>query len=307
MSRRSVKGAALTANRQTEARLVSSERRREAARTSAFADTVSAQGRSASSSSTTPDSAVADARPTDGKRTCPISARIGYGAPSVAVKIRIVDEDRRFPVTDAECAAGSKGAPFDVAGHALAAGVGSRAVVLVEGVSDQCALEALAERRHRNLDAEGVSVVPIGGAHSIGRFLNLFGPQGFDIRLAGLCDAAEEGDFRRGLERAGLGSNLTRAEMESLGFYVCVADLEEELIRSLGSASVEQIVDAQGDLGSFRTFQKQPAWRGRASEQQLRRFMGSGGRRKIRYARLLIDALDLTQVPRPLDLVLAHV
>jgi len=225
----------------------------------------------------------------------------------VAVKIRIVDEDRRFPVTDAECAAGSKGAPFDVAGHALAAGVGSRAVVLVEGVSDQCALEALAERRHRNLDAEGVSVVPIGGAHSIGRFLNLFGPQGFDIRLAGLCDAAEEGDFRRGLERAGLGSNLTRAEMESLGFYVCVADLEEELIRSLGSASVEQIVDAQGDLGSFRTFQKQPAWRGRASEQQLRRFMGSGGRRKIRYARLLIDALDLTQVPRPLDLVLAHV
>jgi len=218
-----------------------------------------------------------------------------------------VGEDRRYPLTDVECAAGGKGAPFDVARHALAAGVDSRAVVLVEGISDQCALEALAERRGRNLDAEGVSVVPIGGAHSIGRFLNLFGPQGFDIRLAGLCDAAEEGDFRRGLERAGLGSNLTRAEMESLGFYVCVADLEEELIRSLGSASVEQIVDAQGDLGSFRTFQKQPAWRGRASEQQLRRFMGSGGRRKIRYARLLIDALDLTQVPRPLDLVLAHV
>jgi hypothetical protein len=35
--------------------------------------------------------------------------------------------------------------------------------------------------------------------------------------------------------------------------------------------------------------------------------MGSGGRRKIRYARLLVDALDLTRMPRPLDLVLAHV
>jgi hypothetical protein len=35
--------------------------------------------------------------------------------------------------------------------------------------------------------------------------------------------------------------------------------------------------------------------------------MGSGGRRKIRYARLLVEALDLTRVPRPLDLVLAHV
>jgi hypothetical protein len=181
------------------------------------------------------------------------------------------------------------------------------AVVLVEGISDQVALEALAERRGRNLDAEGISVVPIGGAQAIGRFLELFGPQGFDVRLAGLCDAGEEGDFRRGLERAGLGSNLTRAEMERLGFYVCVADLEDELIRSLGAAAVEQVVDAQGDLESFRTLQKQHAWQGRTTEAQLRRFMGSGGSRKIRYARLLVDALALTQVPRPLDRVLAHV
>jgi hypothetical protein len=182
-----------------------------------------------------------------------------------------------------------------------------RAVVLVEGISDQSALEALAERRGRKLDTQGISVVPMGGAQSIGRFLNLFGPQGLDVRLAGLCDAAEEDDFRRGLERAGLGSNLTRADMERLGFYVCVADLEDELIRALGAASVEQVVDAQGELGSFRTLQKQSAWQGRSNEEQLRRFMGSGGSRKIRYARLLVDALDLTQVPRPLDLVLAHV
>jgi hypothetical protein len=189
----------------------------------------------------------------------------------------------------------------------LAAGVDLRAVVLVEGISDQRALEALAERRGRNLDAEGISVVSIGGAQAIGRFLNLFGPQGLDVRLAGLCDAAEEDDFRRGLERAGLGSQLTRAEMERLGFYVCIADLEDELIRALGAASVEQVVDAQGELGSFRTLQKQPAWQGRTTEEQLRRFMGSGGSRKIRYARLLVEALDLSQVPRPLDLALAHV
>jgi hypothetical protein len=179
--------------------------------------------------------------------------------------------------------------------------------VLVEGVSDQVALKALAERRGRNLDAEGISVVPIGGAQSIGRFLNLFGPQGLDVRLAGLCDAGEEGDFRRGLEQAGLGTHLTRAEMERLGFFVCVADLEDELIRSLGATTVERVVEAQGDLGPFRTLQKQPAWEGRPPEEQLRRFMGSGGRRKIRYARFLVDALDLTQVPRPLDHVLAHV
>lgn len=180
--------------------------------------------------------------------------------------------------------------------------------MLVEGISDQHALEALAARRGRNLDAEGVSVVPIGGAQAIGRFLSRFGPEGLDVKLAGLCDSGEELDFQRALERAGLGSDLTRrAEMEALGFYVCVEDLEDELIRSLGAATVEQIVEAQGDLGSFRTLQKQAAWRGRTPEEQLRRFMGSGGRRKIRYARLLVDALDLTQAPRPLELVLAHV
>ena len=109
------------------------------------------------------------------------------------------------------------------------------------------------------------------------------------------------------LERAGLGSDLTRDDMERLGFYVCVRDLEDELIRAHGAASVERIAEAEGDLGAFRTLQKQPAWQGRAVEDQLRRWLGSGGRRKIRYARLLVDTLDLSQMPRPLDRVLTHV
>jgi hypothetical protein len=183
----------------------------------------------------------------------------------------------------------------------------TRGIVLVEGISDRVAVETLARRRGRDLDTEGVSILPIGGAQSIGRFLDRFRSDGPGVRLAGLCDAAEEGEFRRALEQAGFGSRLTRADMERLGFYVCVADLEDELIRALGAASVEKVVAAHGDLGSFRTLQKQPAWQGRPTEEQLRRFMGSGGRRKIRYARFLVEALDLTRVPRPLDGVLAHV
>lgn len=183
----------------------------------------------------------------------------------------------------------------------------TRAVVLVEGTSDRSALDALAERHGRNLAAEGISVVSIGGAQAIGRFLDEFGPRGLDVKLAGLCDAAEEDDFRRGLERAGLGSSLTRDDMERLGFYVCEADLEEELIRALGAEAVERVIDAQGELRSFRTMQKQPAWKGRPAEAQLRRFFGSGGNRKIRYARLLVEALELSKVPRPLVRVLAHV
>ena len=183
----------------------------------------------------------------------------------------------------------------------------ARAVVLVEGVSDQLALEALAERRGRNLDVEGVSIVPMGGVTNISKALGVFGPRGFAVKLAGLCDAGEEGDFKRALELAGLGSNLTRADMERLGFYVCVADLEDELIRALGAAAVERVLDAQGDLESFRTFQKQPTWRGRTAEEQLRRFIGTTSGRKIQSGAMLVDALDLDRIPRPLDGVFAHV
>lgn len=174
--------------------------------------------------------------------------------------------------------------------------------MLVEGISDRLALEALAERRGRNLEAEGVSVLPIGGAQAVGRYVEELGPRGLRVRLAGLCDAGEEADFRRGLERGGLGSNLTRADMEDLGFYVCVADLEDELVRSVGAAGVEQVIAAEGELGAFRTFQKQPAKRELSYEEQLWRFMWN---RKARYATLLVNALDLTRVPRPLDGVLS--
>ncbi len=183
----------------------------------------------------------------------------------------------------------------------------ARAVVLVEGVSDKLALEALARRRGRNLEAEAVSIVPMGGATNIRSFLERYGPHGLDVRLAGLCDAAEEADFRRGLERAGLGSKLTRADMERLGFFVCVADLEDELIRALGVAAVEQVIEAQRELEAFRIFQREPQWRARTSEEQLRRFFGTHRGRKIQSAALLVDALDLTRVPRPLDGVLARV
>jgi len=191
--------------------------------------------------------------------------------------------------------------------RALAAGAEPSTVVLVEGASDRAALETLAERRGRDLESEGVSIVPMGGATTIGHFLDLLGPNGHNYRLAGLCDAGEEGDFRRELERAGMGIHPTRADMESVGFFVCVADLEDELIRALGPDAVVEIIDAEGELGSFRSLQRQPAHRDRTIEQHLWRFMGTRSGRKVNYARLLVQALDLDRMPRPLDGVLDHV
>ena len=167
-----------------------------------------------------------------------------------------------------------------------------RAVVLVEGTSDEVALETLAERRGVSLVEERIEIVPIGGAQAIGRFVAHFGPQG--VALAGLYDVAQAPEFRRAL-----GENL-----EQLGFFACEPDLEAELIRALGAEAVEAVADANGDLVAFRTLQKQPEWRDRPVDEQLRRFMGSGGSRKIRYARLLVEALEPDAAPRPLRLVL---
>jgi hypothetical protein len=197
-------------------------------------------------------------------------------------------------------------AATEATSRALAGVAAAETIVLVEGISDQIAVETLAGRRGRHLGAERVVILPIGGAHAITRYLTQFGPAGAGLRLAGLCDIGEENVVRRGLASAGVGSPGTRAEMGRLGFYVCVADLEDELIRAIGAGRVEALIDSQGDLGSFRSLQRQPEWRGQPAGAQLRRFLGSGASRKLRYARLLAGAVDLDRLPHPLDALLTR-
>jgi hypothetical protein len=168
-------------------------------------------------------------------------------------------------------------------------------LVLVEGVSDHIAIETLARRLGRDLAADDVTVVPVGGAHAIGRFLEGVDPES---RVAVLCDVGEEHAVARA---------IARSPVERLELFVCERDLEDELIRALGVDGVEALLEANGDLGPFRTLQKQAAWRGRPTDQQLRRFMGSGGSRKARYARILVDALEPERIPPPLAGALAHV
>ena len=161
------------------------------------------------------------------------------------------------------------------------------AVVLVEGITDRIALEAVATKLGRDLAAAGVAVVPIGGAQAIRRAY----AQHAGERVVGLCDAPEERWFRRVLGEA---------------TYVCVENLEDELIRALGAGRVEEVVAGEGDLETFRNFQNQPAWRGRSTESQLLRWMHNGDRNH-RYPPLLISALEPDRIPRPLAGVLEHV
>ncbi|MET7403001.1 TOPRIM nucleotidyl transferase/hydrolase domain-containing protein [Dactylosporangium sp. NPDC005572] len=167
-------------------------------------------------------------------------------------------------------------------------------VVLCEGISDQIALETAAAGRGRDLGAERIVVVPIGGAHAIGGFLPRLGSV---VRLAALCDLREADLFRRALHGTG-----------HLGLFICVEDLEDELLRAVGTAAMEALAESQGDLGALRSLRRQPAWRDRAPEAQVRRFLASGSRRKLRYARLLVEAaLHENALPPPLDALLTAV
>jgi hypothetical protein len=172
---------------------------------------------------------------------------------------------------------------------------GVHTVVLVEGESDRAALLALAGRRGRNLDAEGVLVVAMGGITNTYAYLRRYLPTG--VRLAGLYDAAEEPHLRTALSRAGVPAE---------GFFGCDPDLEYELIRALGSDAVEAVIAAEGELRSLRLLAGMPAQREWSRAQVLHRFLGVRAGRKARYARLLVEALDPAAVPAPLDTVLQH-
>ncbi len=166
-----------------------------------------------------------------------------------------------------------------------------KSVVLVEGESDRIAVQTLAARRGRDLLAEEVLVVAVGGAHAIERALSTLEVE----RVVGLYDRGEEAAVRRALRRAGVTPD---------GFYACDPDLEGELVHALGPARMLELVEERGHLAAFRTYQKQPDKRSLPLEAQLHGWLHNW---KVRYAAALVDALDLDRVPAPLDAVLAHV
>ncbi len=182
-----------------------------------------------------------------------------------------------------------------------------RCVVLVEGDSDRVALRTLAQCLGRDLDAEGVEVVAMGGITNTRAFATRYGPHGLGVPLAGLYDIGEETVLRRGLVAAGLVNAREPYDLERLGFYACRRDLEDELLRALGTEAVEAVIAAAGEAQSLRLLAGMPAQRGWTRLAVLRRFLGSQSGRKARYADLFVRALAPDQVPEPLAALLAHV
>ena len=150
-------------------------------------------------------------------------------------------------------------------------------VIAVEGRSDKVVLETISRTLGRDLTAEGIAIRAIGGAHAIRRFVAELGP---DVDVRGLCDENEQHLFRRALDDV----------------YVCIPDLEGELIRALGVERMLQIVDRD----AFATMQRQPAQRGRPVELQLHRWLRASSSRSHRYLPILAEALEPDDVPAPL-------
>ncbi len=177
-------------------------------------------------------------------------------------------------------------------------------VVLVEGNSDRIALETLLAVRR---SSTAVDVQSTNGAGGLGAGIAEARRQyGSSVRLSGMYDIAELLAVSRTLVSAGVSDGGDHRDLETVGFFACEPDLEGELIRAAGVNAVVATISEAGEERALRSLRNQPAWRGLPLADQLRRFMGSQSGRKSRYARLLVEQLDASAVPRPLDEVLRH-
>ncbi len=172
-------------------------------------------------------------------------------------------------------------------------GIPKRCAVLVEGASDAAVLEVLARRL--GLDSPGVRVVAMGGVTNIGRYLDQYS----GLPVAGLCDGGEMRFFARALQRRGP-DVATREELAALGFFVCDGDLEDELIRAVGTDTLIEVIEREGELPLLRTLQQQPAQRDRSLHEQLHRFFGTKSGRKRRLAGALAAEMPLDRTPAAL-------
>ena len=174
-----------------------------------------------------------------------------------------------------------------------------RTFVLVEGDSDAAAVRALADRIGLDLDLHRCQVCSAGGVTNFSRALADFVRAHPGADFCGMYDVADERHVRRALANSAI-PVAAHESLESLGFFACVADLEDELIRALGSEGVERVLEAQAELDSFRRFQAMPHHRRAPVHHQLRRFLGTRATRKIRSAQHLVEALDQDRLPLPL-------
>lgn len=172
-----------------------------------------------------------------------------------------------------------------------------RKVVLLEGVSDVAAVTRVAATRGVSLD--GVQLVDLAGVTNVQRQLIELHRTTTDLDILGLCDAPEVRFVEHALRTVGhhIGD---ASDLAPYGFFVCNADLEEELIRALGTEQSMHVIERLGLGTKFATLRQQPAWQRRPLADQLHRFCGVASGRKELLAGALAAALQPQRIPAPL-------
>ncbi|GAB3583641.1 hypothetical protein [Calidifontibacter terrae] len=176
--------------------------------------------------------------------------------------------------------------------------------VLLEGVSDVAAVRAFAATA--NLPLDDVRLVDLAGITNVRRALADLQVDAPDAMVVGLCDAGEAHVVRRVLADLGYPTR-DDSDLPGYGFFVCSADLEEELIRGLGTTQVLAVLEELRLADKFGGLQQQPAWRGRPLADQLHRFCGVASGRKELLAGALAAAASPEQIPEPLRMLLDRI
>lgn len=172
-----------------------------------------------------------------------------------------------------------------------------RKVVLLEGVSDVAAVTGVAATHGVGLDQ--VELVDLGGVTNVRRELNELRRTRADLEVLGLCDAPEVRFVEQALHEVGC-TVRDSSDLSAYGFFVCQADLEEELIRALGTERSMGVITDLGLDTKLATLRQQPAWQDRPLAEQLHRFCGVASGRKELLAGALAVALDAEHTPDPL-------
>lgn len=177
-------------------------------------------------------------------------------------------------------------------------------VVLLEGASDVAAVRAVAAADE--VDLTTTRLVDLGGVTNIRQVLRQWRQRAPEVEIVGMCDAGETRFVERAIAAEGAAVR-DASDLAAYGFFVCHADLEEELIRALGSAAALEVVTRLGLGGKFATLRQQPAWQERPVADQLHRFCGVASGRKELLAGALAAALTAEQVPEPIRLLIDRV
>jgi hypothetical protein len=149
---------------------------------------------------------------------------------------------------------------------------------------------------------------PARGGHreatSISHFLAVLGPCGIDARLGGLVTP--------GRKAAPAGAGAGRARDQRIrrrhggtGLYVCITDLEDELIRAAGTGAVEQIIQAQGELRPSGSSSSSPRSGSAARQSSCTGSWAPGQAARVSTLGCW-QPRSIRPIPRPLNRTLAH-